>query len=109
MYSFNDFIMFSIGLSFAIAGFFAFPYEPAHADVVRFEAVAAAAILVLWNIAYVHLYSPSIDDLGESSKLLLERLNLSFTDDGQLADPKGPVDASPEIVNFLKTLVRMNS
>jgi hypothetical protein len=104
-YSFYDCIMFFVGGSFAVAGLYAI--HPGHlgSEALRFEDVAAAAILVLWNIAYVHLYSSS-DELVSALKWLVDHFKLSFTQNGDLVDSTGPVDAPPKIINVLKRLMQ---
>lgn len=66
---FYDFIMLAVGGAFAAAGWYiVFPNGPDSPNLdntVGVEEVAAAAILILWNIAYVHLYPtpPTSDGL----------------------------------------------
>ncbi len=57
---FYDSIMLALGGAFATAGWYvSTAHDPVVVkNIVGAEDVAAAAILILWNIAYVHLYSP---------------------------------------------------
>ena len=59
-FCFYDFIMLAVGGAFTVTGWYvAFPHKPDNPNItnaIGVEEVAASAILVLWNIAYVHLY-----------------------------------------------------
>ncbi len=90
----DDFIMLLLGSAFAVVGWYiAFPYgleKPSVIAVVRVEDVAAAAILVLWNIAYVHYYP---DDASQK---------IAKTE----VDIDGPAEASTQIVQVLESPVQ---